>query len=156
MKYDEFKIAKYLYNNCDNMSNIKLQKMMFFAFINYYLKTGKELFDDNFEAWIYSPVLPNIYKNISNIFFSLDFQEVENYITLNKLNTFLDNIILKYGWIKPFDLNEVIKQDEIWENARQGLKPWENSNKKLNIVKNINLYIEYHRLKKEIKNEKLI
>ena len=36
-------VAKYLFNNTSYMNNLKLQKMMFFAYIKYYKKFKKQL-----------------------------------------------------------------------------------------------------------------
>ncbi|WP_375317216.1 hypothetical protein [Spiroplasma endosymbiont of Virgichneumon dumeticola] len=50
---DYMTVARYLYNNVENCNNMKLQKLMFFAYIEYYKKYKKELFKDDFEAWVY-------------------------------------------------------------------------------------------------------
>ena len=42
-------------------SNLKLQKLLYFAWLRYYKKTGKSLFTDEFEAWQYGPVVPSVY-----------------------------------------------------------------------------------------------
>jgi|GEM_PF-1917688 len=47
---DVMMIAKYLFYNTNDMSNLKLQKLLFFAYKDYYQKNKLELFDDNFQA----------------------------------------------------------------------------------------------------------
>jgi len=49
-RLDYMEVARYLYKNTPRMSNLKLQKMMFFAYIEYYEKYQEELFKDDFEA----------------------------------------------------------------------------------------------------------
>lgn len=54
-------IAKYLFLHIDNITNLKLQKIMFFTYVDYYRKYNEELlFEDQFEAWVYGPVIPEL------------------------------------------------------------------------------------------------
>ena len=44
------------------ISNLKLQKILYFAWMDYYRdKKGARLFDDTFQAWKYGPVVPDVY-----------------------------------------------------------------------------------------------
>lgn len=43
------------------ISNLKLQKILYFSWLEYYRKTGEHLFDDEFQAWKYGPVVPSVY-----------------------------------------------------------------------------------------------
>ena len=44
------------------ISNLKLQKLLYFAWLDYFDKYGRHLFDDdNFQAWKYGPVVPSVY-----------------------------------------------------------------------------------------------
>ncbi len=51
------------YSNSINapVSNLKLQKLLYFAWIEYYKKTGTYLFNEEFSAWQFGPVVPEIY-----------------------------------------------------------------------------------------------
>ena len=48
-------------NGEDEISNMKLNKLLYFAQGHYLAKTGKPLFDDDIEAWDFGPVIPAIY-----------------------------------------------------------------------------------------------
>lgn len=65
MSYPALDIAKYIvtYSIRQNnpVSNLKLQKMLYFAWIEYYKKVGKELFSENICAWQFGPVVPEVY-----------------------------------------------------------------------------------------------
>lgn len=44
------------------ISNLKLQKLLYFSWLEYYRRTnGKHLFDDEIQAWKYGPVVPSVY-----------------------------------------------------------------------------------------------
>lgn len=56
------------------ISNLKLQKLLYFSWIEYYREhNGAYLFNDDIEAWKYGPVVPSVYYeywcNASNTLF---------------------------------------------------------------------------------------
>ncbi|HIY13576.1 MAG TPA: DUF4065 domain-containing protein [Candidatus Agathobaculum merdipullorum] len=58
-------VAQYIINKCSveerPVSNLKLQKLLYFAWIEYRKRTGKKLFDDKIYAWQFGPVVPEVY-----------------------------------------------------------------------------------------------
>lgn len=46
----------------DQMTNLKLNKMLYFAQGAYLARTGRPLFDNQIEAWTFGPVVPEIYR----------------------------------------------------------------------------------------------
>jgi uncharacterized phage-associated protein len=44
------------------VSPMKLQKLLFFAHADFLARTGKPLLKQEFEAWDYGPVIPNVYR----------------------------------------------------------------------------------------------
>ena len=65
MAYQANTIAKYIINYCNEkgipISNLKLQKLLYFAWVEYYKKTRQELFHDDICAWQLGPVIPDVY-----------------------------------------------------------------------------------------------
>lgn len=47
------------------ISNLQLQKILYFCQVESYRTRGKRLFDDDFEAWRYGPVIPGVYRLFS-------------------------------------------------------------------------------------------
>ncbi|MBQ7702417.1 MAG: DUF4065 domain-containing protein [Candidatus Methanomethylophilaceae archaeon] len=43
------------------LTNIKLQKLLYFAWILHYNNTGERLFDNKFYAWKFGPVVEDVY-----------------------------------------------------------------------------------------------
>ncbi len=66
MKYTALDIAKYIINHCvlDGcaISNLQLQKILYFVFGEYLRQTKLCLFDEKFLAWQYGPVVENVYE----------------------------------------------------------------------------------------------
>lgn len=44
------------------ISNLILNKLLYFAQGHCLAETGRPLFDDDFEAWEYGPVIPSFYQ----------------------------------------------------------------------------------------------
>ncbi|EOQ39654.1 Panacea domain-containing protein [Butyricicoccus pullicaecorum] len=58
-------ISRHIVDYCSRtnqpISNLKLQKVLYFLWIDYYKQTGKYLFNDVFSAWQFGPVIPEVY-----------------------------------------------------------------------------------------------
>lgn len=54
----------------EGITNLKLQKVLYFVQAYYLAKLNRPIFSDNIEAWEYGPVVPSIYRkyrsNVSN------------------------------------------------------------------------------------------
>ena len=63
--YSAIDIAKYIVDyavkKSSPVSNLKLQKILYFLWIQYYKKTVENLFNDEFCAWQLGPVVPAAY-----------------------------------------------------------------------------------------------
>ena len=57
------KAAKY--EGAELISNLKLQKMLYYEQGYYLAKFGKPLFNEEIEAWMYGPVVPSVYEHYS-------------------------------------------------------------------------------------------
>ena len=65
MLYNASDIAKYIISYCSSknmpISNLKLQKVLYFTWVDYYRETGTALFLDEICAWQLGPVVPDGY-----------------------------------------------------------------------------------------------
>lgn len=63
--YTAKKIANYIINRCSQnnspVTNLKLQKILYFLWIDYYKETKKYLFNEPICAWQFGPVCPDVY-----------------------------------------------------------------------------------------------
>lgn len=80
--------------NEDNkkLSNTMLQKILFYSYVDYAVKTEKQLFSDSFYAWDRGPVLPEIYNEYS---------------------------VFQYGVMKPKGTDSVLEDDYKKEILRE-------------------------------------
>ena len=56
-------ILKRAFNEGVPVSPMKLQKLMYFVYKRYLKETGYALFDEDFEAWQWGPVLRSVYHS---------------------------------------------------------------------------------------------
>lgn len=53
------------------LTNLKLQKLLYYAWMDYYKENRSYLYDNEIQAWTYGPVVPDAYyefwTNVSNI-----------------------------------------------------------------------------------------
>lgn len=63
--YRAIDIANFIIDTCTRMgtpvSNLRLQKLLYFAWVDYYDETKLYLFEDNMQAWQLGPVVPEVY-----------------------------------------------------------------------------------------------
>lgn len=64
--YNAIDLARYIINYYENndsgISNLKLQKVLYFLQAEWMVAFNKPLFKDKIEAWDFGPVIPNVYK----------------------------------------------------------------------------------------------
>lgn len=100
-------LAHYVVNKCTlddyPVSNLQLQKILYFLQSVYCMLKGKLLFAEEFEAWPYGPVLPAIYREYSSFggrFILMKYGDTE--INDSSLKAFIDGGIevlrSKYPW----------------------------------------------------------
>jgi len=79
------------------IDNLKLQKVLYFAWVDFYKRTGKSLFNDRIEAWMYGPVVPSVYfkyrSYVASPIRSDDGYEIESKEDRNIIETSVE----KYG-----------------------------------------------------------
>lgn len=69
-------------NGGERLTNLKLQKLLYYQQGFHLAFFGTPLFDDNIEAWMYGPVVPSIYEKYSS-YGSASLPEVSNPISLS-------------------------------------------------------------------------
>lgn len=134
MLYNANDIAHYIVSECYKkhkpVSNLKLQKMLYFAWIDYYKKTSSSLFLDNICAWQLGPVVPDVYYEYCS-YGGRPICETNWTIISNSDSKILDEIIDKYIDIPASVLvNETHAKGSAWDiifnggNGNRGIIPF--------------------------------
>src|SRR5699024_1274610 len=108
------------------ITHLKLQKLLYFSYIYHYKKNNVELFDENFNAWAYGPVIEEIYK-IYKKYRDLPIKLQRKNLNLSKMEKESLNFVIEtLGFKDPFDLVKIShSKDAPWyrvfiENESQG------------------------------------
>jgi len=104
------------------ISNLKLQKLVYYAQGLYMAVYGKPLFSDKIEAWTYGPVVPELYhyykeNNSNGIRADKNFDP----LIINKnIKKFLDEIYECFGQFSASRLMNLTHSDQCWIDAGIG------------------------------------
>lgn len=100
-------VAQYIVNYFilmnNPVTNLKLQKLLYFSWIDYFVSRGEYLFNEYFEAWVLGPVVPEAYYEFCayGADFILRFKDVK----LSGIKTdILDASLKKYAHLSPYIL----------------------------------------------------
>lgn len=99
MWYDALEIARFIITICTQsdkpVSNLKLQKMLYFIWVDYFKQTGRWLFHDDICAWQLGPVVPKAYYEYCS-YAGRPISAVYAYAVNEEDRNILKNIIERY------------------------------------------------------------
>lgn len=109
------------------ITNLQLQKIMYFT-LGYMIKENisvdiaKQLFESSkMEAWLYGPVVPEIYNDYKEFKSSPISDKGELSSNLNEYSE-ITNVILHMFNLNPFDLVELSHKHRFWEYNQDKIK----------------------------------
>ena len=122
-----FDVAEYFLSKTDEeagdvISNLKLQKLVYYAQGFTLAVTGKPLFDEQIEAWQHGPVVPDLYHRYkdhgafgipapTNVDFSKFPAEIKE---------ILDEVYDVYGQFSAWKLRNMTHEEAPWKNTEIG------------------------------------
>lgn len=119
-KYSAASVAHYIVNKCISddcpISNLQLQKILFLCQRDYCHRNGTMLISDDFEAWQYGPVVPDVYREYSLWGGMRISSPYDGAIDLCEMDArFIDPIIETKRELYPWDLVEIThREDSPW------------------------------------------
>ena len=112
----------------DPISNLKLQKLLYYAQAWNLALNDAPLFDDRIEAWVHGPVIPPVYGQYKE----WAWQPIMENPDWPRLDTdtskHLEEVFEVYGGMSAFDLERLTHSEDPWQIARKGLASDEASN----------------------------
>jgi uncharacterized phage-associated protein len=103
------------------ISNLKLQKLVYYAQAWYLAIHDKPLFDEDFEAWIHGPVIPELYKEYCGFKWKPILKEVEEPKFTEEVKQFLDEVTDVYFGLDAYELEQMTHTEAPWIEARGDL-----------------------------------
>ena len=140
-KYTALSIANYFIKK--NITPLKLQKLLYFSQVWYFVKHEKLLFKDDIQAWVLGPVVYDVWD-------AFRFMRRGDFIPLHKANDVvydkeiekhLDEIWQIYGGYTGLELVDLTHLEPLWINARGSIPEHQSSTAVLPINKSTTDYL---------------
>jgi uncharacterized phage-associated protein len=123
----EFVIA-FSHEHGDPVSNLKLQKLLYYAQAWFLAIYDKPLFDERIEAWVHGPAVPPVYGD----FKKWSWQPINCEVAFPELDArikeHLEEVMDVYGGMSAYELEKLTHSEDPWKSARGGIAPDEASN----------------------------
>lgn len=108
----------------ETITNLKLQKLVYYAQAWHLANYNKKLFGENFQAWIHGPVIPELYSEYKKfghlaIQKEIDFKKLSKKINKKTL-TYLNEVARVYMPCGAYQLEMMTHKEDPWVNARKG------------------------------------
>jgi len=108
------------------VSNLKLQKLLYYSQAWHLALYGQSFFDEDFQAWVHGPVIPEIFRRYRDFRWNaLPDAGIHN---AHSFRPHLEEVWKIYGGLTAYDLERLTHSEEPWKIARKGLAPDESSN----------------------------
>ena len=129
--YTASKIASFFLKKAKDehweITNRKLQQLLYFSQAKHLGKTGKPLFRENIEAWAHGPTVPSLYKKyrkygLKPIPPNNKLPEIDE-----EINALIDLVWWKYGIIDVVTLEMITQNEKPWLRGRELLELGETS-----------------------------
>ena len=108
---------------------LKLQKLLFYSQVWYFIKHGRLLFNDEIQAWVLGPVVPNVWQNFKFIRRGdvINKRHIQKEITNNQVVNHLNEVWGIYGNYTGLELVDLTHDEKLWIDARGGIPDGQNS-----------------------------
>ncbi len=111
--------------DADDLSNLKLQKLLYYAQGHYLGKHGKPLFTDKLQAWAHGPVASDVYHRLkkygsAEIDAEAEVPEDFNWDDYKDIEEHLLSVWNTYGHFSAWKLRERTHQESPWIEAFGG------------------------------------
>lgn len=120
----------------ESITNLKLQKLIYYAQVWHLVLFGDKLFNKPIEAWVHGPAIPSVYRHFKSFEYNPipwddDYSERLNFS--NKQEEFLENVFDVYGKYDAGYLEALTHSELPWQKAREGLSCATPSNNEIDL-----------------------
>ena len=108
----------------DSITNMKLQKLLYYAQAWHLAEMDSPLFEENLEAWIYGPVVMSVYREFKRFRATpIDAAGIKDVSCDDGLRKFLEEIMRVFGGYSSYQLELMTHAEDPWRKARGDLSP---------------------------------
>ncbi|MGL5068826.1 MAG: type II toxin-antitoxin system antitoxin SocA domain-containing protein [Sarcina sp.] len=124
-------VAQYLLFECEDITHLALQKMLYYVQGFSYVFTNKFIFKEDCEAWLHGPVFKDIYLKYKEYRFDpIKATSLTNNIELEvSEKAIIDSVIKNLGCYSGKILESFTHEEKPWRESRKGIPVTMYSNK---------------------------
>jgi uncharacterized phage-associated protein len=105
----------------DCLTNLKLQKLLYYAQAWYLTLYNKNLFEEDIQAWVHGPVVYSVYNRFKDYRWNdITEQPMPPKLSIGEQKHLLE-IINVFGKFSAWELEQMTHNETPWKNARGGL-----------------------------------
>ena len=151
-------VAKYIINffhECEDLiTNLKLQKLLYYVQGWHLGLHGEPIFSDDFEAWVHGPVQPEIYRQYQHYRWNPISEDVKNPELDHLLVKHINEVLKEYATETAYSLERMTHLEDPWIIARGSIPHFEASTAQITkeSMKNFFARIANEEDKKDIPN----
>ena|SRR5438874_12846315 len=120
-------IVSFLSEHGDPVTNLKLQKLLYYGQAWHLALHDTPLFDERIEAWTHGPVVPPVYGDFKEWAWNPIPPQNEQHLP-ERAEALVKEVLDVYGSFGAYQLERLTHEEDPWKNARRGLAPDEPSN----------------------------
>jgi len=110
-----------------DVSNLKLQKLLYYAQAWNLVFSEEPLFSDTCEAWVHGPVVARVFGEYKSNRWAPISDPIGPSVGDTEIGAHIDNVLDAYGDLGATQLERLTHQERPWLEARAGLAPDEPS-----------------------------
>ena len=121
------KIADYFIRTANEVgspiTNLKLQKLVYYAQAWSLALRDRTLFEDDFEAWVHGPVTRQLWDEYKTLRWQPIVKDVPNITFDQDVENFLKEVVQVYFACDAYELERMTHEEAPWREARGNLPP---------------------------------
>lgn len=111
-------IISFLAEHGDPVSNLKLQKLLYYAQGWYLALYDVPLFDERIEAWVHGPAVPPVYGDFKAYAWQPIPKPKNGPVLPDRPEFLVNEVIETYGGMGAYDLERLTHSEAPWTKAR--------------------------------------
>ncbi|MBO1345978.1 MAG: DUF4065 domain-containing protein [Hormoscilla sp. GUM202] len=114
-------IIKFYHDHGELITNLHLQKLVYYAQAWYLALYDKPLFDEEFQAWISGPVQPELHDRFKSYKWNPISEHPEKVELPKHVEEHMLEVLEVYGRHNSFYLERMTQDEDPWRKARRGI-----------------------------------
>jgi uncharacterized phage-associated protein len=116
-------IAKFIIQQASPISNLKLQKLLYYAQGWHLGIKGTPLFSEEIQAWVHGPVVPEVFQRYRDFKWKPIAAEHDCASLPEPTHRYVMSVLKAYGHLRADQLERLSHLEDPWRSARKGLDP---------------------------------